>query len=927
MAEEEKTEDGGGPGKPAWQELVEAGAKQVAGVLLTAGGLIGFVAFAGAVIVWTRFSAANVPADQAVNAVPTEELVAIGSSLLLVFGFFGVLAVIAVYLIDRGGRVTPGMGRGLLLLLAIEGVAAILLVKDVQWQRTAIAIELLLLAMAVMLWSTFSGRFTQLDKTSLAERSDDERDAVLENHAFRTDKNGDPVNGWLYLIVAGVALNGGILAGLLARVIFGSTLDGLAVGIIASGLVLLAAVLLQEDAFRRSEARKPARKEDTASGSVQSFLLAVERQGEEDLRKPPAFKLKGSGVVLFSFMFLLAAAGPSLALERLWLVASLGSAIVLAAGLWRIGYLAASKFIWYGFAVFISVPLFGTLTTMARNIEDPQVQPMALIRNTDGPDEAIQGIYVTEADQRIYFATVETEGCTNELSPHSGRLLWVPRSEVVAMTVGPAQDVEDAAHTALEMSYALTPGLGLPSRAGTGLAVEDGQGDVTTKLDKRLEGVGSAVHPNFGSGLSLVPPDASPGQVVTLRVSQPNHENGLEGFGSLRGEKVLRVGGVPATIIREKAVKAWQAEFVKTKKNKAGESEVLALAKKQVFGRDEKGRFVRQEDPSKYDGERFVKLTGSSGAKVEGYFHAHGGGSYLALQSRDEEREAGVPALLKGQRVILKSGEEVGLESYLLQQGWHEDQIKFRVPADASSGVVSVECNQLAGQPVLNVARPPTARIAVHMRAGSEHVSFDSVRSRAEDAIVSRRWTVGGRARRGGTRVSLDLPPRLKPYTVRLTVTDENHRSDSAQLRLARMPASLFGFDSEKPENKGAIKRIGRSLAWAVRAESPIAIELDGHTDKVGSPAYNLRLSLHRVKVVRRQLLANSPASGATAAASSVPMALRAFGETCPLDRTHGRSQIDRRVEVFVLGQGTTVASRPGCHVGREEDTAWRPQP
>jgi hypothetical protein len=167
--------------------LLKSAGRQLLPVLITAGSLIGFVAFAGAVIVWTRFSAAKVPADQAVNAVPRDELIAIGSSLLLLFGFFGAIAVIAVFLIDRGGRVTPGVSRALLLLMAVEGVAAIMLVKGLAWQRAALAVELFLIPVGIVLWSTFAEVFTRLDHSGLPTRKGkNERDAELKREPFRS---------------------------------------------------------------------------------------------------------------------------------------------------------------------------------------------------------------------------------------------------------------------------------------------------------------------------------------------------------------------------------------------------------------------------------------------------------------------------------------------------------------------------------------------------------------------------------------------------------------------------------------------------------------------------------------------------------------------------------------------------------------------
>src|SRR6185437_8519938 len=158
-ATEEKGDSGaGGEATPAgspWPDMLKEAAKQVIGVLLTGAGLLGFVAFAGAVIVWTRFEAIEVPPDQAVKAVPRDELVASGASLLLIFGFFGVLAVLATYLVDRGGRATPGVSRVLLALVALEGVIGLVLTGDLSMRSVVVGIGFAVLV-GVALVSTFS---------------------------------------------------------------------------------------------------------------------------------------------------------------------------------------------------------------------------------------------------------------------------------------------------------------------------------------------------------------------------------------------------------------------------------------------------------------------------------------------------------------------------------------------------------------------------------------------------------------------------------------------------------------------------------------------------------------------------------------------------------------------------------------------------
>ena len=132
-------------------------------VLLTGASLIGFVAFAGGVIVWTRFSAAKVPPDQAVNAVPRDELVAIGSALLLLFGFFGVLALVTAFLVDRGGRATPGMARALLVFFLVEGVTTIIVADGISLMRTIAVAGIFALPVAAAVWATWVGSFVSLE--------------------------------------------------------------------------------------------------------------------------------------------------------------------------------------------------------------------------------------------------------------------------------------------------------------------------------------------------------------------------------------------------------------------------------------------------------------------------------------------------------------------------------------------------------------------------------------------------------------------------------------------------------------------------------------------------------------------------------------------------------------------------------------------
>src|SRR5688572_20656576 len=81
--------------------------------LLSAVGFLGFVALIGGVIQWIRFSAAELPATTAVRLVPREDLVAEGAVSMITWFGLGLIAVLAVYLLDRRGNATEQTRRGL----------------------------------------------------------------------------------------------------------------------------------------------------------------------------------------------------------------------------------------------------------------------------------------------------------------------------------------------------------------------------------------------------------------------------------------------------------------------------------------------------------------------------------------------------------------------------------------------------------------------------------------------------------------------------------------------------------------------------------------------------------------------------------------------------------------------------------------------
>jgi hypothetical protein len=991
---EEKTDpgkaEGKKPGESPWASLLTEAAKKLMPIFLTGASLVGFVAFAGAVIVWTRFDAIGVPADQAVKAVPRSELVATGSSLLLLFGFFGLLAVLATFLVDRGGRPTPGMSRTLLLIVAIEGIIAVVLADGVP-VVTKLSITLgFLTFVGLAIVATFDKRFaTYADE--LGSRDGETKDPVRGPDSLHTALGNLRISVLLPICILLLLAALGALAGILVfehpRDIwrFGTWLLVVVFGVALPVLLILAWNGIEANKKREAE-EEEAYKTDREIGEagLSGFIKGVgewieERRNpkskaqilaameEERLGKPRPHRLalRFWGVCLLVGLAVAAIAAPALIMGQWWLAVSFGAAFILAAGVWRVAILSKPSFMWYGLVVFLSVPLFGTCTLMARNVSDPQVQPLAMIRSTDGPGESIQGIYVTEGSDRVYFANVATEGCENKVRPDSGRLLWVPKKEVVAMSVGPLQDVDAAGRSALEMAYALTPDVETPTGERVSLAVAEkaeggGEGDesgrkgggaeeakpsegapkktggVSSEEDEkkekeqeedekkkeeeeefvadghRLGNAGPAVRPNFGAGLKIVPAAAEPGDVVELRMSVSNPE--VEGFKSMPSGYALRLNGVRLAVLRVPALGSDRAEYVKTVGGK-----VLRL---DWYTDTEaaQGGFVRLEEESATEvTDGYPELPMSLRLRGPGK---------LAPLSRSKEGE--IPP-----NVTLPSGEVEDLQYTLLRRAWSPSRIKFRVPDNATTGVVSVECGQLAGQPVLTVVNPPIARVSVKMRPGSERITFDSSHSVEEgEGDISRHWTIAGRNMGGEPEVAAALPARLTPYLVSLTMTDSRGLSDTVELRVLRLPYSHFPFGSKEPvSRKRDVRRVRKALSAAVDEEKPVAIELDGHADAVGADKENLGLSLERAERLRELVFTTSEASGEEEAedddprlvnrGTNVPMIVRAFGESCPIIRTTGPEAVNRRVEVFLLGPGATVGAGRGCHSDRIKRTSW----
>jgi outer membrane protein OmpA-like peptidoglycan-associated protein len=125
-------------------------------------------------------------------------------------------------------------------------------------------------------------------------------------------------------------------------------------------------------------------------------------------------------------------------------------------------------------------------------------------------------------------------------------------------------------------------------------------------------------------------------------------------------------------------------------------------------------------------------------------------------------------------------------------------------------------------------------------------------------------------------------------------------------------------FDLNKATLKPGAEANIRRIAAVLKQYPEHQIAVEGHTDSLGTDAYNQRLSEQRAEAVRTALIAGGVDSGKISA--------RGFGESQPVadnGNAAGRQQ-NRRVEVVVLGAGTVADA---MRTQTRSDTAGQMQP
>ena len=107
------------------------------------------------------------------------------------------------------------------------------------------------------------------------------------------------------------------------------------------------------------------------------------------------------------------------------------------------------------------------------------------------------------------------------------------------------------------------------------------------------------------------------------------------------------------------------------------------------------------------------------------------------------------------------------------------------------------------------------------------------------------------------TQRAPDPPPG--PYKLTVTPIPPDHE-------VLHLPSDvLFAFDKADLKPRANVKPHAEDVLWEasyyIQKKSPRRIRIDGHTDAIGRPEYNMGLSIRRAEAVRRWLVSHNIAT------------------------------------------------------------------
>ncbi len=421
-------------------------------------GFVGFVAIVGGAIEWIRFDAAQLPATQAVLAVPKQELVVVGALALSVFVFGAVLAVLAVYLIDSEGNATPQTARGLIALGVIEMSVTLLFIGrhafgKYLWLGVWLILILFVAGYFVGLVMRDFRRRTKVKhargrvlraQAAVAAAADAQVAADLTAQHDDSAKSTETlaqargatqrarseferaIEEWRFAAERVVDLQRGVSR-------------KYTLNVIDRELKKVRDLATETPTIVETEAAL----DDAERALGHAYWAAYGQAVEATPRQIHDNQPTGSGRKWVVGLAALAAAilicvGFGVLAEELSWTAILFVVVAMLTVMNVLVARATDRFPLYGIAVFFSVLMFGAALTIARTLHKPKVQPIALVRK--GDEIGICGVYITQTSDRVYIGRLPLEG-RGERATRPSLIFWVPTSNVELVSEGQYEPV------------------------------------------------------------------------------------------------------------------------------------------------------------------------------------------------------------------------------------------------------------------------------------------------------------------------------------------------------------------------------------------------------------------------------------------------------------------------------------------------------
>ena len=223
-------------------------------------------------------------------------------------------------------------------------------------------------------------------------------------------------------------------------------------------------------------------------------------------------------------------------------------------------------------------------------------------------------------------------------------------------------------------------------------------------------------------------------------------------------------------------------------------------------------------------------------------------------------------------------------------------ELQVSVDAEAQAKAQADEANRQTRQAenAAAEAKLQAARDQAAADAAAAKAQADAAQARVtSDAALATAQAEAGQARLAGQQAETDkanLRARLSQQLNSVLQT-----RDSARGLIVNMSDVLFAT-AQFTLKPGAREKLSK-VAGILLAYPGLKVEVDGHTDNVGSEEYNQNLSDQRAEAVRAYLVAQGVLTGSVTA--------KGFGKNQPVgtnDTAEGR-QINRRVELVVSGE------------------------